>query len=202
MGNESNYLLINPFILGQEKPIFKAESPLDAANKAYKSLSGNFSNNVPEFIFTLQKLKKKKQLGGGSNKDYSHFMVKEQRSKNNLKAVKFNIQEINFSNKDNSLLSEFKSDFKEIINDIKNNKKLKGGGYDDALFDDNDDDDIWMSDIYWDIKYKKASPYWSMYYAPYLYNNFVTRRYLSFPTFISTVNPYIYFINRKVEIPI
>ena len=56
------------------------KNALDAATKAYKSLSSNFNNDVPSFNFTMQKVSSNSdKLGGGRNNNYHHFQVNEKK---------------------------------------------------------------------------------------------------------------------------
>ena len=152
----NNYIMINPWIDGKNKKIYKSDNALDSAKKAYNDMANNFSNNIPSFHITLQKINSSKDIGKGSNNDYYHFKINEQRGgKNN---IKFDLQEISFNKKDNLVLEQFKKNIYKTILDI--NKKNKSGGRrkrsksksrrrrddddDDELFDDEEDiiDDI------------------------------------------------------------
>ena len=58
MPNEGKYyMLVNPYIEGTIPKIFKADNSLLASKAAYDSISKYFNNQVPEFKFTLLKLK-------------------------------------------------------------------------------------------------------------------------------------------------
>ena len=120
----NNYILLNPWVDGKKKNIYKADNSLDGAKKAYSEISKNFSNNVPEFFITLQQIGSSKDLAKGSNKNYHHFKINEKRSgKNN---IKFDLQEIKFNEKDNLYLDYFKKSIYKTILDI-NNKNKEGG---------------------------------------------------------------------------
>merc|ERR1711916_322350 len=84
MGYMSEFYLVNPIVGGSLKTKFKAKNYLEAANKAYTTLSDNFSNNIPEFYFTLQKADSQNNLGKGKNSDYKHFLVKENKKNNQV----------------------------------------------------------------------------------------------------------------------
>lgn len=77
-----NYEMINPVIQGKLKTTFKATSDLDAANKAWSSVSKYISNNVPKFAFTLKNTK------DGS---LCHFSVEETKKG---KEASFNISKL------------------------------------------------------------------------------------------------------------
>lgn len=78
------YTIVNPQIGGSIKTSYLADSARDAAKKAYKAMSKYFSNNIPQFTFTL------KENGGG----HSHFTVKEKIDSKGDN-VKYVIKEIN-----------------------------------------------------------------------------------------------------------
>ena len=50
------YMLVNPYIEGKTQKIFEADNSLIAAQQAYESVSKYFSNEVPEYHFSLLKL--------------------------------------------------------------------------------------------------------------------------------------------------
>ena len=105
------YILVNPYIEGSIKKIFKADNSLAASKKAYESLSKYFNNQVPKFNFTLLKLKSEEvdvnsyldrfnleDYGSKSfnkffnKKNFSHFSVNE--SLNNKKEVSYQISKL------------------------------------------------------------------------------------------------------------
>jgi len=196
----NKYLLVNPWIHGNIKPIYNGKNQLEAANKAYKDISQYFANNTPEFLFSLQKVSNKNDIGSGKNSEYFHFQVNEKRGTKNSKAVKFNLQEINFSKKDNKVLTNFKKDLKKTISDIKKDKESMSGGDRWWLDDDDDDDERWLYNIYDYPKYRKRSRFYGWYYSPYLYNRFYTSPHFFVPTFTLNTHPYLY-INWKYPIP-
>lgn len=184
----SEFYLVNPIIGGSLKTKFKADNFLDAANKAYTSLSDNFSNNIPEFYFTLQKAGSENTLGKGKNSDYKHFIVKETKKNN---AVNYRIVEHSAKTK-----PAINKKFKEQVS--KYNKKNQTGGkkhkdkkisYDDH--DDEDDEDLFDDeDMYFprmSSSYVYSSPISYYYYDPYIYN--IKNYYV--PTFVAPLTPYI-----------
>lgn len=195
------YILTNPWIHGDFKPIFKGDTPLEAANEAYKNISKFFGSNMKEYFFTIQKIKNKNNIGNGKNSDYKHFLVSEKRGVNNNKAIKLNLQEINFNKDDNKLLKEFKKELKDTIKDIQNKSNDEQFGGD--LFDDDDDDDVYIYDIFTYPKFRSISPLYGYYYRPWLYDRFFTTTYLHFPIFARGYSPYVYISNyRKSLIPV
>ena len=54
--SKQEFQLVNPYILGKMKTTFTGKTPLDAATKAYNSLSTYFNNDIPAFHFTLQNM--------------------------------------------------------------------------------------------------------------------------------------------------
>ena len=205
----NKYLLVNPFFHGNIKPIYKGENSLAAANEAYKSISSYFGNNNPEFIFTLQKINSKSDIGKGNNDLYYHFRINEKRSIKNNNAVKFNLNEIKFKNIDYKNLDKFKSNFRETLQNIKKKNKKKGGGRfnydDDDLFDDDDydddddDDELFLYDIYQYPRFRNYSNIYGYYYYPRLYNRFFNSSNFLIPTFRSSIHPYIYIYNEPVS---
>ena len=55
----NTYRLINPHIKGEFKTSLKSKNSIEAGKKFYKNLSEHFNNNIPEFYFTIQKLKER-----------------------------------------------------------------------------------------------------------------------------------------------
>lgn len=165
-----NYKLINPHIEGDMEKTFSGKNPIDAAQKAWDSVSSYFSNNVPQFGFTLEK-----QSGG----DLHHFKVTEKMNGN--KSVDYNLEEINVS-------AKCAKDFKKKLNEIKSSKKLQmGGGKHD---DDDDDSDSSTDDLYAEIylnKHLRNRPIWYWWYYPRLYDY----TYFYLPTFTRPLTPYI-----------
>jgi hypothetical protein len=51
------YMLVNPYIEGSTLKVFKADNSLAASKTAYESISKYFNNEVPNFNFTLLKIK-------------------------------------------------------------------------------------------------------------------------------------------------
>lgn len=62
------YELVNPFIDGEFKRIFTGKSSLDTAHKCYSELSHYMRAPMPEFMFTMRRIKDKQLV---------HYMVKE-----------------------------------------------------------------------------------------------------------------------------
>ena len=201
----SKYILVNPWIHGKIKPTVSADNSIDAANKLYGRVSKLFNNNIPEFFFTIQKINKAKDISKGKATDYNHFKVTEKRGTQNIKAIKFNLEEIALEKSDNKNLSVFKKELYHTIVEIKKNskKKMEGG----HLFDDDDDDDLldddddllddfdhnerFYKDIYRNDRYKRYSDYYGWHYSPYLYNHSIYRS-LYVPTFALNARPYLY----------
>ena len=177
----SEFKLVNPLIGGNLNTKFTAEKSLEAANKAYQSLSQYFKNDVPSFNFTLKNDKNK----------YFHFNVKESLKDNQ---VSFKIKEFKINTNKNQKFNTFKkkiSNFEKIIN-----QKGSGVYYDD--FDDDydlfyDDDDYFFPNKISRRRYysNPISYYW---YWPTIYDyvlvdkHFKTPLYL--PTFVDLLTPY------------
>jgi hypothetical protein len=176
-----SYTLVNPQLKGSIDVEFKCNSAIEAANLAYDSISKYFSNNVPNFSFTLQK--------GGSK--FFHFDVKEKINRKDK--IKFQIKE-------NSTITNIDG----LVKFIKINEEELEGGYKDDKHDKHDkhskkykfdeDDSSSSSESSEDDDYYYYKPitrnmpitYWSYY--PYVYN--LKKVYI--PTFVPTVTPYVY----------
>lgn len=165
------YKLINPYIEGELQTTFDASSPDTAAKKAWNTLSSVFTNDVPQFAFTLQ--------AGGK---LHHYKVKET-IKNNQ--VNFNMTRINNVTAQNE---------QSLINGSKNAKAMAGGaarkgGKRKIPKDDDEDDD--EHGLYNRIKYHKMlntfSPMSYMWYYPYIYDI----PFVYMPTFVAPINPYV-----------
>lgn len=73
----NTYALVNPMIVGTMKTTVDAPNSSTAAIELYNRLSPYFSSAQSNFIFTVQKLKSDKQVGGGTGNSYHSFKVKE-----------------------------------------------------------------------------------------------------------------------------
>lgn len=170
-----SYKLINPSIEGQLKTTFTAKSELDAANKAWTSVSKYISNNVPKFAFTLENTK------DGS---LSHFVVKEKLAG---KKASFSISKL-------KLDTDARKD-----QDFKNRIAKQSGGKKHRKHDgEKDDDSSSSSSSSSDVKlisplspfgfnnwYNTPISYW--FYDPYYYN----LDSLFIPTFVYPLTPYV-----------
>lgn len=174
------YMLVNPYVTGKMTNKFEAKTPLLAAKKAYKALSKHFSNNVPIFHFTLQKVGGG-QVGGGSDGDYYHFQVKEQ--KDSTGHVSYSLESFNVKNAKG--LKNFRKSIKSFTSDV---KKVQSGGkskiQDDLSWLDDDDDDIYKA-TYTYVNIPEPITYW--YYDPYVYR---LKRFF-IPTFVYPLRPYV-----------
>ena len=184
-----SYILVNPHIKGSMDVEFKSNSATEAANLAYENISKYFSNNIPNFSFTLQK--------GGSEK-FFHFNVREKINKNDK--IKFKIEENTSITSIDGLKkfidnneSEIDGGADQLIVGGKHDKKYK---YDDSSSSssssssESEDDDYYY--YYKPIKRNMPITYWSYY--PYVYN----LRKVYVPTFVPTISPYVY-INYSNE---
>lgn len=112
------YMLVNPYIEGSMQKIFKANNSSEASKQAYETISKYFNNEVPNFNFSLLKLKSNELDSNNLNKlnlenygtdasnkyfnknNFSHFTVNEQRKKNNevsfqINKFEGNVQDLN-----------------------------------------------------------------------------------------------------------
>jgi hypothetical protein len=182
-----SYTLVNPQLKGSIDVEFKCNSAIEAANLAYDSISKYFSNNVPNFSFTLQK--------GGAK--FFHFNVKE-KINNKKDKIKFIIEENSTITNIDGLLKFIKVNDEELEGGQKDDKHDKHAKHSKKYkFDDDDsssssnssDSDSDSDDDYYyykPITRNMPITYWSYY--PHVYN--LKKVYV--PTFVPTVTPYIY----------
>ena len=174
------YYLVNPVIAGSFKTKFSGKNNLDAANKAYTSLSEYFNNNVPEFYFTLQEVSSDKtQIGGGKISDYKNFLVKETKKKNevNYRLVEYKVTD------NNKELKNFRNELKKLANKFQLGGKIKYDD-DDDIFDDS-------SSEYYFPRVKRSTilsnPISFWFYDPYVFR--IKRYYM--PTYVAPLAPYV-----------
>lgn len=90
-----SYMLVNPYIEGTTKKIFKADNSLMAAQEAYESISKYFNNEVKNYHFTLLKIKSdaidKNDLTTLNLETYKSDMSNKYFNKNNFSH--FNVNE-------------------------------------------------------------------------------------------------------------
>ena len=143
-----SYKFINPIIKGTIQDSFEAATPLDAAHKAYSTVSQYFSNNLPEFRFSLESAGK-----------YHHFVAKETRGKGDH--VDFSITAHTGKTDDKGFKSLLKL------------KQHKGGKKHHRRRHSKDDDSSDSSDSSDSPYYRRTrlpiSSWW--YYPNYYYNN-------------------------------
>lgn len=170
----SGYKLVNPYIKGEFNTLFNEKSHLDAAKKCWENLSSHFTNNIPVFAFSMERVKDNK---------LHHFVVKES-VKNNMVEYKISELDVNMSKKEEN---ELRSQIKNVEND-----EMKGGKR--RRFDDDDDDDDTSSttEAYYKYKYNQIvnrtnQPIVWWWYNPYPYR----LRTFFVPTFTVPLTPYV-----------
>lgn len=177
--SKQEYYLVNPLIGGNIKTKFSGKNDLDAAKKAYDTLSEYFNNNVPEFHFTLQKITSDKiQIGAGKNTDYIHFKSVE---KKNGSTIDFRLVPLNVK-KNNKETKQFREKIKKL------GSKLQVGGHEEKKYDDDwldDSEDEYFPKLRRSTFLASPLSYW--WYDPYLYR--INQYYV--PTFVAPVSPYI-----------
>lgn len=183
----TDYKLINPHIKGKLTSYVTSDNPLLAAKKIWEQISEHIAGDVPQFAFTLQDVKAKK--------NYS-FFVKENRDESD--EVNFDITPLKIS-KDNEVKLE--KNVQKFEKEISNKKSLSRSDKRYNLTDDDDDDDDDEED-YKDEKkklrklYKKAKLqnyinnaqaiyYWWYYPSVYDLSSFYV------PTFVYPITPYV-----------
>lgn len=195
----NTYVLVNPYIQGNLETKVKAKNSIEAGKMIYNNLSEHFSNNLPKFLFTIQK---------GSSGDGKHynFKVKEKKEGNE---INFSIEPFTINNEAAALDS-----FKKKLTNFKKKHDIQKGGApkkgskkkskkpskktskktskkveDDDIFDDLEEDDSPETDSKLVKKYVPSSslPINYFWYDPYVYK--LNSMYI--PTFYSYVTPYI-----------
>ena len=162
------YKIVNPRIRGSMNTRFMAENNKEAGLNAYKEMSSYFSNNVPSFVFTLQR----------GNK-MIHYVAKE---KVNNEKVKFSVRQID----DSSKLRKIDEDaLKTFIADTGDGSNV-GGGF--TYFDDDSSSSSSSPNYVYHRKPIEYSPITHWQYFPKIY----PFQYSYVPTFISSVQPYVY----------
>lgn len=160
-----SYKLVNPQIRGTLNTEFKASNSLKAADYAYQSLSKHFSNNIPNFYFTLQK---------SDDNDYKHFKVTEKKIKNDEEKLECQYE-----------ITPIKADSNRL-----NKFKQKGG---DKIIDVFIENDLYtptysvLKPTQYEFKVLQQ-PIYYYYYDPILYK--IDNLYI--PTFLEPIKPYIY----------
>jgi len=213
--------MVNPYIEGSFEKSIKARNSIEAGKLLYTSLSEHFNNNVPKFLFTIQK-------GGSGKGKYYSFKVKEDKTNDKInfsiepyaveegKNIYKNLQQniINFQNKiavkeQDGGAKKAKATKKtkgakktKASKPSKSSKKAKDSSDDSELednFEFDADEDFDLDDS---PRYNKKSvqryipngnyPISHWYYDPYLYR--LNSMYV--PTFYSYVTPYVEILLR------
>lgn len=175
----NTYTLINPSIDGTFKTSVKSKNSIDAANKLYESMSEHFSNNVPEFNFTIMK-------GKGSNSKYYHFKVLETKKNNNVSysVEQFQIKgEMSKMRKFNKKLEQDGGAKKRAKKTSKRTSKKtskRRSKRKSKKLDDSSDSDS-------DVSVERSSPFYYFRYDPFVYD--LENVYV--PTFYSYASPYV-----------
>ena len=179
----TEYKLINPHIEGKFKKLYQGETSFDAAKNLWENLSSNFTNCVPEFSFTIERVKDNKMF---------HYRVNESVKNSN---VKYTITEL-----DINLSASKKKKFNEKLNSFKN--KVQAGGKKNkkrkvkVLDEDEDEDDdssTTEEDVYDvfmmnnNLLYDTPISYFWYYpdFYPYTYD------YYFVPTWVPSLSPYV-----------
>jgi hypothetical protein len=107
----SSYNLVNPVIRGKFVDTYDASTPLDAADKFWKSFSKHVASHVPRFVFSFR------EMSGGA---LSHFEVTESR-KGRSKEGTYELKQLDFDVSD-GVLNQFHTDVEKW-----NESKQSGG---------------------------------------------------------------------------
>lgn len=186
-----SYKLINPIIKGNENLEFTtAVDENEAAKKIWSNMSQYFTDNVPNFNFTIEE----------NNKgELFHYSVQEHVENGD---IKYSIEKITIN-----ISPEQKEKFKKFIEEFDNKldkTQAQSGGNDDSKYkkkmkkiyeddssDSDDDDEILYSKLNL-YKKKMASPIYYWWYNPLLYTYYnVGYRSVYIPTFTKYIVPYV-----------
>jgi hypothetical protein len=192
-----SYLLVNPYIEGSLDKVFSANNSLEAADKAYTAISKYFSNSIPNFKFTLIRIKDSHVQSGG---DYSNL---DFTTKNNKHLLHFKVKESKVSNSDRVdfsivpfngklvLINQFKSSLQSHLNRHKKNNKNEKEGGKKSKFKNHDDDSSSDSSELYETRVKKnyiIDPITYWWYNPFIY--YTDQIYI--PSFVYPLNfPYV-----------
>lgn len=180
----TEYKLINPHIEGKFKKLYQGKTSFDAAQSLWENLSANFTNCMPEFAFTVERVKDNKMF---------HYKVNESVKNNN---VNYTITEL-----DINLSAAKKKKFNKKLNNFKNKvqsggkkkKKRKVSVLDEDDEDDEEDDTTTEEELF-DVfmfndqfLYDTPISYFWYYpdFYPYAYD------YYFVPTWIPSLSPYV-----------
>ena len=184
----TEYKLINPHIEGKFQKLYPGETAFDAAQGLWDNLSKNFTNHLPEFSFTMQRMQDNKMF---------HYRVNETIKEGD---VNYTITEL-----DMNLSAAKKKKFNEKLNDFQN--KIQSGGKKHKkhhkrktkLLDGEDESsssssssseseeyDVWMLNTH----HLYDAPISYFWYYPDLYQN--TYDYYFVPTFVTSPQMMIY----------
>ena len=196
--------MVNPYIEGSFEKSVKAKNSIEAGKILYTNLSEHFNNNVPKFLFTIQK-------GTSGKGKYYSFKVKENKNENeiNFSIEPYTVKDeaSTYKNLQNNI-AEFKKKIAQKGGAKKGSKKgskkggKKGGKKSNKkeeidsedIFQEIDDSDLDLDDS---PKYNKKRvqryvpnvnfPIYHWWYDPYLYR----LNSVFVPTFYSYVTPYV-----------
>lgn len=190
MSEYSEYQLKNPYIKGDFSNIFIGKWPIDAATKVWKYLSQFFSNNLPQFGFTLEDVK---------NKQLHNFLVQEHPASG--EDVNYKITELN------KLNTAQEAGFRKQLKKFEKSIKQQEGGKLFSKCDDStssDSDPVYYPHVYYSSPYNTTQSY----YPNLKYCNFQACRQpfqywwynpiiyklpsLYIPQFVSPLSPYVH----------
>jgi hypothetical protein len=189
----SNFKLVNPSIEGTLTTSYSNTNPHKAASSAWDNMSKYFSNNVPNFAFTLQNT---------DNNKLHHYQVNESLVGGNSAKWEISEMNLNLNSKTEKQFTDKISEFKMTGGKSRTKHHRRHGrkhrepkvGVDTA--DDSSSSSSSSSSSDSDIlsalklyknknKYYQPVSYW--WYDPSIYN--LSSVYI--PTFVAPLNPYV-----------
>jgi len=203
------YALVNPSIIGTLDTTVEASNSAQAAKEIYNKISPFFKTAQPNLIYTIQKLKSSSaQIGGGSDKTYYNFKVKEIEKNGEViytissYSGKYDIEKLNNSLSSLATRINGKMNLLDSEEPPEPKKEMKGGVKKTSKSSKKSwrDEDDELDDDLNDIFPRQKNQYLSSFVIPNLvdpisywwYNNIyydASRLYI--PSFIGAIDPYI-----------
>ena len=179
----SEYIIVNPHILGNIKTTYVADNPLDVATIFWNNLNEYTTNYIPQFFFTIKQI---------NTNDLFHFKINEtinndKRSKYIIKQIYLDFPEFTIKNLVNTANTYSGLNTFNIGGDRKRYKNLNDpNDSNDSSSDDSDsDNDNNKFKKFFNIK--KYQPIAVWVYNPAVYRSDVIFQ----PTFLPNTIPYM-----------
>ncbi len=172
----TEYKLINPYIEGKFQKLFSGKSPSDAAQEMWNKLSEHITNCVPEFAFTIERVKDNKMF---------HFRVNE--------TVKNNEVDYSLTELDIKLSAAKKKKFLNKLNEFKDSVQKGGKKRRRKKDEEEEEEEESTSSEYYDSFLLQQHVLWNQpityfWYYPEYYT--FEYEYFFVPTWVYPLSPY------------